>query len=168
MKTMKTLNQLTGVSVTWLVSMSCLFGVAPSLTAQVPSTPDTDSDSGSIDDLSDDPNQMTIWTCRQGDKKIEVEAQKYSAWQKKIEEEGWECSQPQQFPDQVSGATQFNCEPEEGTLGILTVTWLEGEGGNEQMQAWMEEIESKPDQGCQMGQVQPWDVDVESNLEQQQ
>ncbi len=159
MKTMKTLNPLTSVSVTVLVSIGCLLGVAPSLTAQVPSTPKTESNNRSLDDLSDVPNQMAFWTCLQGNKKIKVEAQDESVWQETIEGEGWECSQPEQIPTQVSNEIQFSCEPLEGNLGIVTVTWLEAEGGNKQMQAWMEKIDSKPDQGCQISQVKPWDAE---------
>ena len=159
MKTIKTLNQLTSVSITVLLSIGYLLSLAPSLTAQVPSTPETETDNGSLDDLSDDPNLMTVWACLQGDKKIKVDVQNYNGWQETIEREGWKCSQPEQIPTQASDAIQFSFEPQEGTIGILSFTWLEGEGGKEQMQAWKEEIESKPGQGCQMEQVEPWDAE---------
>jgi hypothetical protein len=156
-------SPLARVSVTILAGVCCLFGVPDSLTAQVPSTPEAESDNGSLDDLPDDPNQMNIWTCLQENKKIEVEAQDESIWKEIIEKSGWECSQ--QIPNQAGGDIQFSCEPEEGTLGILTFTWLEGEGGKEQMQVWMEELADRPDMNCQMGTVQPWDT--EEDVEQQ-
>ncbi|MDJ0573599.1 MAG: hypothetical protein QNJ65_00350 [Xenococcaceae cyanobacterium MO_234.B1] len=157
---MKTLNQLTSVRVTVLISIGCVLGVAPSLTAQVPSTPKTESNNRSLEDLSDVLNQMAFWTCLQGDKKIKVDAQNESFLQETIEGEGWKCSQAERIPTQVSDEIQFSCEPLGGTLGIVTVTWLEGEGGKEQMQAWMEKMDSKPDQGCQMSQVEPYNICV--------
>ncbi len=157
MKMIKTVNQLTSISVSVLVTIGCMLSLTPSLTAQVPSTPETESDNGSLDDLSNDPNRLTIWTCLQGDKKIKVDAENYSGWQDTIEGDGWECSQPEQIPDSVSGANQFTCEPQDGTIGLLSITWLEGTGGKEQIQAWMKEIESKPGQGCQMSQVESLD-----------
>ena len=54
MKMIDTLNQLTGVSVTLLISIGYLLGITPSLTAQVSSTPGTESDNGSLDDFSDE------------------------------------------------------------------------------------------------------------------
>jgi hypothetical protein len=121
-----------------------------------------ESDNGSLDDLPDDPNQMTIWTCLQENKKIEVEAQDESTWKEITEKSGWECSQ--QISNQAGGDIQFSCQPEEGTLGILTFTWLEGKGGKEQMQAWMQELADRPDMNCQMATVQPWDT--EEDVEQ--
>ena len=126
---------------------------------QVPSTPETGNGNEIIDDLDDDPNPVKIWACLQGNQKIKVEAKDYSDWQETIEGTGWQCSQPEQIPTNVSGNIKFSCEQQDGTLGILVVTWLEGAGGNEQMQAWMDEIESKPAQACQMGKVKSWDTE---------
>ena len=154
MNKIETLKQLTNVSVSVLVSIGCLLGVAPSGAAQVPSTPGTESDSGIIDDLPDGPDLVTIWTCLQGDQKIKVDAKNYSGWQETIESGGWECSQPERIPIDVSGEIKFSCEPEDGTIGLLIVTWLEGEGGEAQMQAWMKDIQSKRQQGCQRGKVE--------------
>ena len=150
----ETLKQLTSVSVSVLVSIGCLLSLAPSLIAQVPSTPGTESDNENLDDLPDGADRVTIWTCLQGDRKIKVDAKNYSDWQETIERGGWECSQSDQIPIDASGEIKFNCEPQDGSLGLLIISWLEGAGGEEQMQAWMEEIESKPQQGCQMGKVE--------------
>lgn len=150
-------SPLARVGVTMLAGIGWLVGVPAPLTAQVPSTPETESDNESLDNLPDDPNQMRSWACSQGDKKIEVEAQDESVWTETIKGSEWECSQ--QVSNLGSGALQFTCEPEEGTVGILTVTWLSGSGGQEQMEAWMKELEARPALGCQMGQVQPWDAE---------
>lgn len=161
MKMIETLKQLTNVSVSGLISIGCLLGVAPSLTAQVPSIPGTESDNGTIDErriIIDErevilDGRMVIRTCLQGDRKIKVDAQNYSGWQETIERGGWECSQPKEIPPELSGEIKFYCEPQDGTIALLTVTWLEGAGGESQMQTWMEEIQSKPKQGCRMGRV---------------
>ena len=143
----------------WSVSIGCLLSLTPSLMAQVPSTPEIENNEGSLENLDDDPNPVAVWTCLQGEQKIKVDVKNYSDWEETIEGTGWKCSQPEQTPTNVSGEIKFSCEPEDGTLGILAVTWLEGAEGKEQMQAWMEEIESKPDQTCQMGKVESWDVE---------
>lgn len=158
MKMIETLKQLTIVGVSVLASIGCSLSLAPSVLAQVPSTPATESDNGIIIDGDDNPNPVTIWSCLQGDKKIKVDAKNYSDWQEIIEGTGWKCSQPEQIPVDVGGDLRFNCEPQDGALGILIVTWMEGAGGQEQMQAWMDEIESQPSQSCQMGKVESWDA----------
>lgn len=158
MKIIKKLNPLTSASVSILVSVGFLFGLSPSLMAQVPSTPGTESSDGIMVEGDDDLAPVIVWTCLQGDKEIKVDAKDYSGWQETIERTGWQCSQPEQIPSDVSGEIKFSCEPQDGTLGILVVTWLEGEGGKEQMQAWMEELESKPAQACHMKKVELWDA----------
>ena len=166
MKTIEKFNQFTNVSVSVLISIGCLLSLTPPLLAQVPSTPEIEGDEGIIIDGEDDPYPVNIWACLQGDKKIKVDAKNYSNWQETIDGTGWKCSQPEQIPLDVGGDIKFTCKPQDGTLGILIVTWLEGAGGKEQMQAWMEDIASQPGQGCQMGKVESWDAKY--NLKQEQ
>ena len=153
----KTINQIINTGLSMLVSIGYLLSFTTALIAQVPSTSEKEIDNEII--VDDDPNPVIVWACLQGDKKIKVDAKNYSDWQETIEDTGWKCSQPEQIPTNVSGEIKFSCEPQDGTLGILVVTWLEGAGGNEQMQAWMDEIESKPAQACQMGKVESWDTE---------
>ena len=158
MKMIKNLNHLTSAGVSMLISIGFLFSLSTSLMAQIPSTPEAESSDGITVEGDDDLTPVIVWTCSQGDKQIKVDAKDYSGWQETIEGSGWQCSEPEQIPSDVSGEIKFSCEPQDGTLGILVVTWLQGEGGKEQMQAWMEELGSKPAQVCRTSKVEPWDI----------
>lgn len=107
-----------------------------------------------IDDLPNLPQRMRTWRCSQGNQAIAVEAKDDSLWKEIIETNGWQCSeQLSVIPDNEH---QFSCEPTEGDfIAIITTTWLEGKGGQQQMQTWMNALQSK-DMTCTTSVTNPY------------
>ncbi len=118
--------------------------------AQIPSPSETN-----IDDLSDDPQQMRTWRCRQADKAIQIEAKDTSIWQGIIATQGWQClEQISVIPDDVP---KFSCESNGDVINIVTAIWLEGKGSKQQMQTWMNALKSK-NMTCTVNSTNPyWD-----------
>ena len=103
-----------------------------------------------IDDLPDDSQQEKTWRCTQTDKAIAVEVKDVQGWKEIIEEEGWQCAQELSvIPD---SDRKFTCEPAE-IIGILTVIWLQGKGGKQQMQTWMNKLAQSKGMVCQASQT---------------
>lgn len=138
---MKSYRNLTAATITVSSALISLILFPLSLLAQTPSPP-VESDSSSPDNLpsAEYPNQLKIWLCQQGDKAIAVQAKDTSIWQEIIEGGGWQCAQ--QLSVTPGGDLTFSCEPED-TIGILTVIWLEGKEGKQQMEDWLGELAKK-------------------------
>ncbi len=109
--------------------------------------------SNNIDNLPNDPQQLTTWRCTQEDQAIAVEAKDIKGWQEMIEKEGWQCQE--ELSIIPSGDRQFSCEPEE-TIGILTVVWLKGTEGKEQMTTWMNKLENQQGMTCTKDETNPF------------
>jgi len=96
-------------------------------------------------ELPNNSQQMKSWQCVQGDSMIAVQAKDVNFWQPVIEGEGWKCLEGS--VDIAGNDRQFSCEPDE-TIGILTVTWLKGKAGKQQMESWVEKIEKDQNLSC--------------------
>jgi hypothetical protein len=58
-----------------------------------------------------------------------------------MSEGGWECRQNlSSVPDD---SLQFSCESNETPINIITLTWLAGEGGKQQMKTWMAAFQNR-------------------------
>ncbi|PSF35043.1 hypothetical protein C7H19_18040 [Aphanothece hegewaldii CCALA 016] len=119
-----------------LISAMSIGLISTPLLAQVPS-------GTNIDELPDDPQQMKTWRCRQGDRAIVIEAKdvSISTWQGIIETQGWQCVE--ELSTISDDERTFSCESNNGVINIVTAIWLEGKGGKQQMQTWMNELQSK-------------------------
>lgn len=120
-----------------------LFNLIPSVVlAQIVSQSQRQINDTNIDDLPNLPQELRFWRCSAEDKAITVEAKDTSVWQEIIETNGWQCSE--QLSVIADNENQFSCEPTESNLdAIITTTWLEGKGGEQQMQSWMNAFQSK-------------------------
>lgn len=143
---MKLLKMLIG---TWLILP--IFPVQ----AQMPSVPPIKPNSPNLGDLLSDPTQQKNWICNQGDQRISVAAKEVKGWKVLIEKQGWQCSQGNtDIPDKTPG---FSCEPEQ-TLGILTVYWLNGSNGQQQLTQWRDDLASQQGMVCTINNVQLFDT----------
>lgn len=112
------------------------------LLAQVFSQSQRELDGTNIDDLPNMPQQMRTWRCSQGNQAVAVEAKDTSIWQEVIETNGWQCLE--QLSVISDNERKFSCEPNEGNfVAIITTIWLEGKEGKQQMQTWMNALQSK-------------------------
>lgn len=96
-------------------------------------------------ELPNNPQQLKSWQCAQGDKAIAVQAKDVNYWKPVIEGDGWNCQET--VVDIEGNDRQFSCEPNE-TIGILTVTWLQGNDGKQQMENWVEKIQKDNNLSC--------------------
>lgn len=104
--------------------------IPQSTKAQI-SSPNT----GNIDDLPDDPQQMRIWTCNHDNQAILVETKNVKIWTGIIETKGWQCAEKlSTIPD---NSPQFSCESDSGDINIITVTWLTEKADKQQMTTWI-------------------------------
>jgi hypothetical protein len=158
---MKPLRQLAFISFSILVSASYLTVGSPFLHAQVPSLPKPLNQNTNLEDLPNNSQQQRSWECSQGKNAIEVEAKDVSIWKEMIEQGGWECQE--QLTAISEGDLKFSCDPSE-PIGLLTVVWLSGEGGKQQMQTWIDELNNRQGMVCRMGKVQPWGADPSLGL----
>ena len=150
---MKHLTRLTGILVG--TSLSFLSFVPPEIQAQIPPEPAPEIDGTNIDALPDNPQQMRTWRCTESDQAIVVEAKDVPIWKEMIEGDGWRCIQ--ELSVIPANDRKFSCDPSE-VIGILTVFWLEGKGGKQQMQDWMEQLNKQQGMVCTMGTTNPyWD-----------
>lgn len=103
-----------------------------------------------VDDLPNDPQQLRTWQCSQTDKTIAVEAKDVPIWKDLIEGGGWKCDE--QVPNIPADKPTFSCEPQE-IIGILTVFWLGGKGGKDQMTTWMNELANTNNMTCTLNET---------------
>lgn len=124
-----------------------------SLQAQAQAAPTPNSSGVNPDDVPGDPTQMRTWRCTQGDRAIAVEA-KDLQWRATIESNGWTCLE--ELSIIPANRQQFSCEPDESLMGILTVTWLQGQDAKKQMQAWLNEFSANPALVCTVDKTNPF------------
>jgi hypothetical protein len=99
-----------------------------------------------VDDVLRDPTQLTIWVCNSGDKMVAVEVKDISFWNQLTQESKvWQCAQ--KLPDIPGKKQTFSCEPTE-TMGLISVYWLKGDGGQDQMKSWMTALTNKYNMVC--------------------
>lgn len=132
-----------------LLTFSLIFShityIPAHLNAQTSNQAEVEVDGTNIDNLPNDPQQMTIWRCNQGAKEIVVEVKDVAIWQKILDNEGWQCQETLSVIP--SGQEKFSCTPPE-IVGILTIFWVKGQGGKEQMQAWLNELSKNQNMVC--------------------
>lgn len=105
-----------------------------------------------IDDLSNDSAQMMTWTCNNQDDNIVVEAKDDQIWSSIIESKNWNCQE--NLSDIPTDALQFTCEPtEDGSISLLTITWLSGKDENKQMGQWIHQFAEEYNMMCSMAKV---------------
>ncbi|WP_159293279.1 hypothetical protein [Microcystis aeruginosa] len=126
-----------------------------SVHAQVPSLPPIKQNSPNLGDLPNNPTQQRNWVCNQGDQRIAVAAKEVQGWKELIEKQGWQCGEGNaDIPAQTLG---FSCEPEQ-TIGILTVYWLNGSNGQQQLSQWREQLAAQQGMVCTINNVQLFDT----------
>lgn len=106
-----------------------------------------------INEVPEDPTQMRTWRCTQGDRAIAVEA-KDLQWRGTIESNGWSCLE--ELSIIPANRQEFSCEPDESLLGIITVTWLQGQNAKKTMQAWLNEFSADPALVCTVDKTNPF------------
>lgn len=108
-----------------------------------------------IDDLPDNTQQMTIWQCVKDNNKIAIEVKDVDVWQSMLQKEGWQCQQ--NLPLITIDKGKFSCTPQEN-IGILTIFWLEGDNGKNQMKAWFQDLTVNQGLVCYISRTnQFWD-----------
>jgi hypothetical protein len=115
------------------------------VTAQMTNQPKLEMDANNIDNLPNDLQQMTTWRCNQGNQEIVVEVKDVDIWSKIVEKQGWQCQETLSVIP--SGEEKFSCTPSE-VIGILSIFWVKGQGGKQQMQAWLNELQEIPGMVC--------------------
>ena len=119
----------------------------------VPSVKEVLSEFG-LDNIIDQPTQLITSVCKNGDNVIAIEAKEMDNWQGLINKDStWECRQ--EIPTIPDNSPSFSCEPSTG-LGLLTVFWLEGEGGPAQMKTWMNDLANDQNLVCTRSQSNPF------------
>lgn len=107
-----------------------------------------------VDDITDQPDQLVTWVCKNGDKTVAVEVKELEDWQGAInQDQTWECEQ--NLPSIEPGDSTFSCETT-ATMGLITVFWLEGEGGKAEMTSWMNNLANDRNMVCTHGQSNPF------------
>ena len=108
-----------------------------------------------LGDLSNDPEQLTSWNCRNQEDSILVQVKKDNTWKSIIEQKNWTCQEG--LSDIPTGALKFSCEPtEDGIISILTVIWLTGKDQNKQMGQWIHQFSDEYNMVCSMAKVELW------------
>ncbi len=106
-----------------------------------------------LGELSNDPDQLTSWNCRNQEDGILVEAKNDKTWKSIIEQKSWTCQEG--LSDIPTGALKFSCEPtEDGIISILTVIWLTGKDKNKQMGQWIHQFSDEYNMVCSMAKVE--------------
>lgn len=146
------------VSVSALMLMGNAGGLVQAQVApgdNVPSVQDALSDPN-LDDITDQSDQVVTWVCKQGNNSVAVEVKEWDDWQEIVDaNKQWECNQD--IPVIPSDEPTFSCETST-TMGLISVFWLEGEGGQEQMGEWMNSLANNRNLVCTHGQTNPfWD-----------
>ena len=148
---MADLRKLAGITICATILATTFYPLA--IHAQLPSTPQPGMNDNNIDDLPGDSNQLKSWRCTNADRAVEVEVKDVTLWQETVEEEGWQCQES--ISTIPANDRQFSCEPDE-TIGILTVTWLEGKGGRQQMQNWIDQLAQSRGMICTLRETTPY------------
>jgi hypothetical protein len=137
-----------------LVGILVILPIFP-VNAQVPSIPPLKPKTPNLGDLLNDPTQQKSWVCNKGDERIAVAAKEVKGWKELIEKQGWQCSQGNtNIPDKT---LSFSCEPEQ-TLGILTLYWLNGSNGQQQLRQWQDDLASQQGMVCTTNNEQLFDT----------
>ncbi len=119
----------------------------------VPSVQEALSESD-VDDITDQPDQLVTWVCKNGNKTVAVEVKEMEDWQDSVnKDQTWECEQ--NLPAIEPGDATFSCETNE-TMGLITVFWLEGKGGKAEMTSWMNNLANDHNMVCTHGQSNPF------------
>lgn len=98
---------------------------------------ETEGDSNNIQNLPNNSQQMFSWRCTQGNQTIAVEVKDVDNWQKALKTDAWDCQEDVSMIPGNKG--KFSCTPKED-IGILTVVWLQGDKGKQQMQTWFDNL----------------------------
>jgi hypothetical protein len=88
---------------------------------------------------------MISWRCVNGNQVISVEVKDVENWQNMLNNQSWSCQEDLSVIPGESG--KISCTPQEG-IGILTISWLQGEGAKEQMQTWFDYLSTKQKMVC--------------------
>ncbi|WP_013320424.1 hypothetical protein [Gloeothece verrucosa] len=140
---MKTPKKLTlGIS---LLCLGSLTAITQPLSAQSGNT--------NLDNLPDNSQQMRIWGCSKGESSIEVEAKDVNIWKDMIEGGGWQCNE--QIEPIAQSDVMLSCDPYD-VIGNLTLVWLNGEQGKQQLQAWMKQLSEQPGMICRISDEGAW------------
>ncbi|MCT0252478.1 hypothetical protein KQ311_01210 [Synechocystis sp. CS-94] len=111
-------------------------------------------DNPDVDDITDQPDQLITWVCKSGDKTVAVEVKELQNWQETVDpDQTWQCEQ--NIPVVDPGDSTFSCETN-ATMGLITVFWLEGEGGKAEMTSWMNNLANNQNMVCTHGQTNPF------------
>lgn len=140
---MKSLRKKTGILVG--TALGLLSSVTPVIHGQTPPDFAPEMNGTNVDELPDDPQQMRTWRCTQEDKAIVVEAKDVPIWKEMVEGERWQCME--ELSVIPPNDRKISCEPSE-IIGILTIFWLEGKGGKQQMQEWMDRLTEEQGMVC--------------------
>jgi hypothetical protein len=150
---MKHFKKLTSILIG--TTLGLISFIPQQIQAQTPPAPSPQMDGSNIDELPDNPQQMRTWRCTQLDKSILVEAKDVPIWKEMIEGEGWQCMED--LSAISSDERKLSCDPSE-VIGILTIIWLEGKGGKQQMQDWNDQLDQQQGMVCTMDSTSPyWD-----------
>lgn len=140
---MKTLKKLTlFFSLLWVGSITVM---SQPLSAQTGNT--------NLDDLPSNPQQLKTWTCINGESNIQVEAKDVNIWKEMIEGSGWQCNE--QIEPIAETDTVLSCDPYD-VIGNLTVVWIKGEQGKQQLQTWMKQLTQQPGMICTISDEGVW------------
>lgn len=142
---MQFFRKITLIGVMSLVNVLAFSGFSPSLQAQ--------TNNGNLEDLPNNSQQATSWACAKGSNRVEVEAKDVNHWQELMQGQGWQCDQ--QIDPIALGDLRLTCEPY-NVIGILSIAWIKGEQGQQQLQTWKDQLGQKPGMICTLKKVRPW------------
>ncbi len=100
-----------------------------------------------LDDVKNYPDQVLTWVCNsQQNQTVAVQTKELPLWQTIMaNNKDWQCSQ--NLPTIPANQPSFSCEPTD-TMGLITVYWLRGKGGQTQMKAWMQALANQHNLVC--------------------
>ncbi len=97
----------------------------------------------------DETDTSFSYTCRQEDNQILVEIKNVKNWKQIIEQDDWTCTE--NTATKPIGQLTFSCEPQsDDILGIITVTWLNGQDQKRQMGQWMHQFVTDNKMSCSL------------------
>lgn len=96
------------------------------------------------------------YICRKNSDRVLVEVKTINIWKNVIEQDGWTCTTG--TSDIPPNQLKFSCETKsDDTLGIVTVTWLEGEDQQQQMGRWTHTLSNDYSLFCSLAKTELWD-----------
>jgi hypothetical protein len=126
------------------IALSSLWATVSLAQLQIPAKPQPDFKTpkpANIDDIPNYPQQMKTWSCSKDSQVALVEVKDVKNWSETISVNGWNCQEKlSAIPDK---APQFSCESNDVPINIITVTWLAGEGGKQQMNTWIDAFQNR-------------------------